>query len=211
MKRDTLIITLVLAAAGAVVIWFGVQLVLQSNGPKKKDIIVTAPPVTAEDAVRGGQNAPVTIVEFGDFQCPFCNTVAGVLERIVGEYPDGVRVVWKDYFDESQHPEALKAAVAARCAQAQGKFWEYHDLLFANSTLLSSTLYPTLARELSLNEEQFAACLSGPTPQIILQGLQQGLERGITSTPHLFVNSVQKSGTISYEDLLSLIRQQVSP
>ena len=211
MKRDTLIVILLLASAGMVVLWFGFQLVLQSGGPQKRDIVTSPPPVAADDPVRGSPAAAVTIVEFGDMQCPFCGSLSGVLERIVADYPDDVRIVWKDYFDEVLHPEALNAAVAARCAQAQGKFWEYHDLLFANSTLLSPTLYPTLARELSLDEGRFAACLAGPVPPVIGKGLEEGLERGITATPHLFVNSIQKSGTISYEDLVTLIRQQLLP
>ena len=91
--------------------------------------------VAANDPVKGPANAPITIIEFSDYQCPFCARVNPTLDRIRQTYPDKVRIVFKD-FPLPNHPEAPKASEAAYCAGEQGKYWEMHDRLFANQQAL---------------------------------------------------------------------------
>src|SRR4029079_8656742 len=92
--------------------------------------------VPADDPPIGPASAPVTLIEFSDFQCPFCQRVAPTLKQIRATYGDRVRIVWKDFPLTQIHPQACDAAQAGNCAQEQGKFWEFHDQLFANQAAL---------------------------------------------------------------------------
>src|SRR5262249_7270265 len=106
----------------------------------------------------GPEHAPVTIVEFSDFECPYCRQSAEVLKTLSQLYGARLRVIYRDYFGPN-HPHALPAAEAARCAGEQGKFWEYHDLLFDRQSSGSGWDFPTLAKELGLQQRQFETCL----------------------------------------------------
>ena len=113
--------------------------------------------VGADDAALGAANAPVTIVEFSDFQCPFCQRVAPTLKQLKSAYGDKVRIVWKDFPLTQIHPEAFKAAEAGNCAREQGKFWEYHDRLFANQQMLQPDALKTHATAVGMDGQKFNA------------------------------------------------------
>jgi len=208
MNKSTLAVVLLLCVGAVVLLIYGYS-VLSRGGSDDPTIVSVPPPVTERDPVLGSSDARVTIIEFSDFECPFCKNSQSILTEILEKYPDDVRLVWKDMPNEDSHPHAASAARAARCAQDQGKFWEYHDLLFANQAQLSDETYTVLAGTLNLNVPAFQSCLLRPVPDVVRQGLQEGLDRGITATPHYFVNSLQKSGSITIAELESLVKSEL--
>src|SRR5204862_1044705 len=110
---------------------------------------------TSDAPVRGPASAPVTIAEFSDFQCPFCSKVGPTIKQVEAVYKDKVRVVWKHMPLTSIHPNAMGAAVAAEAARNQGKFWEFHDKLFANQSKLAANDLKQCAKELGLDMARF--------------------------------------------------------
>jgi len=161
--------------------------------------------VDPEDPVRGAKDAAVTIVEFSDFQCPYCNRVQQSLDRILQEYGDRVQLVFKQ-FPLGNHPEARPAAEATLCAKDQGKFWEMHDWVFGNQRQLQREGYIGEAKELGLDVELFTACLDDHrhTAQVDLNG-EQGKSWGVTGTPAAFVNGRFMSGAQPYESFRDVV------
>jgi len=153
----------------------------------------------------GVDNAPVTIVEFSDFQCPFCRQVQPTLKRLMTDYAGKVRLVFRDFPLRSIHPQAQKAAEAAQCAAEQQKFWSYHDKLFAATSLQVADL-KKYAHELDLNEEQFTSCLdSNKYAGGIDADMQAGQNAGVNATPTFFVNGYPLSGAASYEHFKEVV------
>lgn len=207
MHKNTVFLVLLFASAVLVLFVYGAKLYVDSRPPERDELVTTAPIVGPADPVIGPQDAAVTIIEFGDFQCVFCQASRDVLARIRTDYPDDVRIVWKDFPDVDGHAQALPAARAARCAQDQGKFWEYHDLLFVNQTLLSDTLYAQIASELKLNTDTFQQCMQRPVPSVVSANIQAGIDRGVSSIPHFFFNDIQQNGSIEYTEASMIIEQ----
>src|SRR5688500_52531 len=135
---------------------------LRKGGPALR-VIIDAPrhevTLAATDPSIGSASAPVTLVEFSDFQCPFCQRVAPTLKQVQKTYGDKVRIVWKDFPLTQIHPEAFKAGEAAHCAGEQGKFWEYHDRLFANQQALQPDSLKKYAADAGLDAAKFNACV----------------------------------------------------
>ena len=163
---------------------------------RKADVRITLPylepPVLAIDPEGdrrlGSDRAPITIVEFSDFQCPYCQQSVKMLKALRQLYGERIRIVYRDY-PGPNHPYALRAAEAARCAGEQDRFWEYHDLLFARQSSGKGWDFLALAKELGLQQPAFAGCLSsGRFREQITKDLQDGLQLGITSTPTFFIN-----------------------
>jgi protein-disulfide isomerase len=166
--------------------------------------------VRADDPAKGPAVAPVTVVLFSDFQCPFCSKVEPVLKQIEKTYPREVRIVWK-HLPLSFHPNALPAARAAEAARAQGKFWEMHDALFASQQGLSEPLYARKAAELGLDLERFKKDLSSDgTARRIAE--DQGLAgaAGATGTPTLFVNCRKVVGAQPFEAFRTVIDEELA-
>ena len=142
----------------------------------------------AADPARGLAGAPIQLVEFSDFECPFCRQLEPVLTRLRDRYGDRLRLVWKD-FPLSIHSQAPHAAEAARCAGDQGRFWEYHDRLFAAQPSLSPDDLRQYASDLKLDLDSFAACLARGTHRAdITAGLEEGARHGVAATPTVFIN-----------------------
>jgi protein-disulfide isomerase len=161
------------------------------------------------DPVRGGQQAEVTIMEFGDFECPHCAEIYPNLLKILVEYKGKVKLIWKD-FPIPSHPQARLAALAARCAAEQGKFWEYHDYLFENQESLSRELYNQIALELNLNLAEFNKCLEGQDKiELVGQGLTDGQKLGVDATPYLFVGNQVFNYALSYEELKGVVDEEL--
>ena len=138
---------------------------------------------------RGPADAPVVIVEFSDFQCPFCKTVVGTVKQAMDRYPGKVRWIFRDFPIAGLHPEAPKAHEAARCAGAQGKFWEYHDLLFERSPRMRPEDLKQYAADLKLDEAAFAQCLDESRfAAAVAADIEEGANLGITGTPIFYVN-----------------------
>ena len=153
----------------------------------------------------GPANAPVTIVEFSDFQCPYCRQAQGTLKQLMAVYEGKVKLVFRDFPLRNIHPQAQKAAEAAQCAAEQHKFWPYHDKLFASTNFQMDEL-KKFAQELELNMEQFTSCLdSGKHAAGIDADMQAGQQAGVNATPTFFVNGYPLSGAASYERFKELV------
>jgi protein-disulfide isomerase/copper chaperone CopZ len=162
--------------------------------------------ITSNDHIRGNINAPVTLVEFSDFECPFCERHAPTMEKILQDYPQKVRLVYK-HFPLGFHPNAQKAAEASECASEQGKFWEYHDELFTNlNNGFSTEKFKQFAKDLGLNTSTFNSCLdSGKYTQKVQNDYQEGLTKGVNGTPATFINGQLTSGALPYESFKQII------
>ena len=148
-------------------------------------------------APKGDPDAPVVIIEFSDFQCPYCGRhVTNTIPQLVEEYIDtGKAVYYYRDFPLSFHAEAKPAAVAARCANEQGEFWEYHDILFENSQSLSTDNYKQWAEDLGLDTEQFNSCLDEQKyADDVDADFTAGAQAGVSGTPSFFINGVKLVG-----------------
>lgn len=161
--------------------------------------------------VRGNAKANVMIVEFSDFQCPYCREVAATLKNVLAKHEGSVALAFRDMPIPQIHPQAEMAAEAARCAGEQGKFWEYHDLLFGNQNKLDRNGLVEQARSLKLDEKQFDSCLTAEKykPQI-QQDSQDGMRAGVTGTPGFFINGIFLSGAQSEATFEKAIQEQLS-
>ncbi len=165
--------------------------------------------VAAEGPSKGAPGAKVTIVEFSDFQCPYCRRQEDALHRLLDDYPGKVRLVYRD-FPLDGHPDAAKAAQAGACADDQGKFWAMHDKLFENQQALAVDKLKAYAREAGLDGAKFDACLDGDKDLARVQkSLTDGEKAGVEGTPALFVNGRMMSGATSYEDLRAAVDDEL--
>jgi protein-disulfide isomerase len=165
---------------------------------------------TAGRPSRGAADAPVTIVEFADFECPFCGGVFPILQRIEKNYEGKVRFVYRHFPLTSIHPHAQKAAEASICAAEQGRFWEFHDSLFSNQRALTVDDLKRRAQEFKLNTADFNACLdSGRQAGAVKQDAAEGTQAGVTGTPTIFINGRRLSGSQSYADLQAVIDDEL--
>jgi len=186
---------------------------LRKGAPAVKTTL--APPrqqiaLTADDPAQGSASAPVTIIEFSDFQCPFCAQAAPTLARIRSVYGDKVRFVWKDFPLTQIHPQAFIAAQAGRCAAEQGKFWNYHDHLFANREALMADDLKKYAAELKLDTAKFNACLdSEKYSERVRQGINEGSTIGVNSTPATYINGRLVSGAQPYANFAAVIDDEL--
>ncbi len=179
-----------------------------------------------DDPVRGDHDAPITIVEFSDFQCPFCarfqiQTLPLILEQYVET--GKVKFVYRDFPIQNSHPNAMPAAAASECAHEQNKYWEYHDALFENQGVWNKvdiasavTIFKEFAVELDLNQDQFSNCLdSGKYIEEINNDLKDGRDYGITGTPGFFIGNeengfVKLNGAQPFEAFKNIIDSQLN-
>jgi protein-disulfide isomerase len=167
------------------------------------------PSILIQDSpVRGESNQPVVLAEFSDFQCPFCARAKATVDEFMAKHGREVALTFKHFPLSQIHPEALPAAKAARAAQNQGKFWEYHDRLFARQKELGETLYVNLAEELGLNREQFERDRQSPeTTTIINRDIELGRALGIEGTPFFLMNGRPLAGAVSLAEMEQLLTQ----
>jgi predicted DsbA family dithiol-disulfide isomerase len=186
---------------------------LSSLRSREKVVMLISPPrifVSIDPArVRGLVKAPITIVEFSDFECPYCGGVEDTLRQLESQYPTQIRLAYRD-FPLDFHPSAEPSAEASRCALAQGKYWQYHDLLFANQQHLESSDLLKLAVRLDLDLKIFHACISRKTYKADVQhDVDEGKKLGITGTPAFFINGILVSGAIPLEEFARLIDREL--
>ena len=159
---------------------------------------------------RGPADAPVTIVEFSDFQCPYCRRVQPTLISLLEKYPGKVSLVYKDLPLRRIHPEAQKAAEAARCAGEQGKFWEYHDALFEIRRITKDD-FTRVASNLELDTPEFVGCLdSGKHQSTVDADFDQAMQIGAQSTPVFYINGIQLKGAQSIDAFLQIIEAELA-
>jgi protein-disulfide isomerase len=165
--------------------------------------------VAATGPSRGPANAPVTIVEFADFQCPYCARILPALDQLMQSYGDKVRLVYRQ-FPLTIHNNAEIAARASLCANEQGKFWEMHDGMFANQRALDAAQLKTTAANLNLDADAFNECLdSGRYADQVAADTAAGTEAGVSGTPALFVNGRFIAGAVPLEDITKIVDDEL--
>ncbi|HKD41470.1 MAG TPA: thioredoxin domain-containing protein [Myxococcaceae bacterium] len=165
--------------------------------------------VEAKGPARGPNNAPITLVEFSDFQCPFCGKAHDTVEQVMQSYAGKVRLVFR-HFPLEFHKNAEKAAEASMCANEQGKFWEYHDVLFKNQQTLEVPQLKDHATEVGLDGSTFATCLdSGKYKKAVDEDMAAGQKVGVSGTPAFFINGVMLSGAQPFDEFKKVIDQEL--
>lgn len=160
---------------------------------------------------RGPADAPVMIVEFSDYQCPYCRRAQDTLRQVMAKYPGRVAHAFRDFPLDEIHPRARAAAEAARCAGEQGKFWEYHTRLFERFGQLDRATLEAHAAELGLEAEKFKACLdTGKYRDAIQHDLEEGQRLGVEGTPAFFVNGILLSGAQPLEEFEKIISAELA-
>ena len=181
---------------------------------KKYEVAVMMEPprreVEATGPSHGPANAPVTIVEFSDFECPFCSRVVPTLKQVEQNYGDKVRLVYRQ-FPLGMHQHAQKAAEASLCANEQGKFWEMHDKMFAQQQALSVDGLKAKAGEIGLDADRFNQCLdTAKYADQIKADVKAGAQAGVSGTPAMFVNGIFVNGAVPYEQLAKMIDEELA-
>jgi protein-disulfide isomerase len=160
--------------------------------------------------VRGNRSAPVMIVEFSDYQCPYCRQVEGTIKQVMAKYGDKVSLAYRDLPLYAIHPQAMMAAQATRCASEQGKFWEYHDQLFTTSKLEKDDLIGH-ARNLKLDDKRFDSCLASEKYKAdVEKDEQEGRRAGVNGTPGFFINGIALAGAQGQEAFERVIDDELA-
>ncbi len=168
-------------------------------------LIRLAVPVSEDDHIRGPVDAPVTLVEYGDFECPFCGQAYPILKELEARYPRDLRVVFR-HFPLEQHPHAEKAAEASEFAADAGRFWPMHDRLYEHQDQLDVRHLPEHARALGVDPQALAIALRDQTYRPIVEEMKEGGEEsGIPGTPALFLNGVLFEDEVSLAGLAQAI------
>jgi protein-disulfide isomerase len=181
----------------------------------KSNIHVALTPPTQKVSVGalpivGPQDAVVTVVEFADYQCPYCRQVEPSMEKLRETYKDRIKYSYRD-FPLPMHQYAEKAAEASRCAGDQGKFWPYHDLVFKSDTNLDDAKLKSIAHDVNLDTTKFDKCLdNAQDADAVKTDLQAGKSLGITGTPTVFVNGHVITGAVGYDTFKELVDQQIA-
>jgi len=160
----------------------------------------------------GPEDAPITIVEFSDYQCPFCvRWHDQVYEQLMAAYPGKIRFVYRHLPLTSIHPEAMPAAEAAMCAGEQNAYWQYHERLFANQQALGATLYDQIATDIGLNVDAFNSCLAAHKYQAQIQAdMDFAIGLGVQSTPTFFINGLAMVGAQPLTTFTQLIDKELA-
>lgn len=182
---------------------------MMTRVPNLSDILA-GPIITADDPALGSIGVPVDIVIYSDFKCRYCIDQEKIIKQALEKYQGKVRLVWKDYPEKDLGSESFQAAVAARCAAVQGKFWEYHDLLFVETGSLNDEVYLDLAKRAGLDKGVFDDCLENQsTRKYILSNMTEADALEISGVPFVYVNDQKLSGEISFDDLCKEIDSQL--
>ncbi len=177
------------------------------------EILLTAPryDVAAEGPSKGPSDARVTIIEFSDFQCPYCQRVLSTVSQVLEKYPEDVRLVYRHLPLDRIHPSARGAAEAAACAEEQGQFWAYHDKLFANNRALAKEDLLRYATDAGLDATSFQACVDERRfKDKVETDLQAARAVGISGTPAFVVNGILLSGAQPPEAFFKVIDQELA-
>ncbi len=168
-------------------------------------------PVSARDHAEGPADAPMTLVEYGDYQCPYCGAAYPVVKRLQKSLGKKLRFVFRNFPLTQAHPYALIAAEAAEAAALQGKFWEMHDLLFEQQALLEADIIPTWAERLGLDLAKLGNDISqGDVEKRIKEDRQSGIRSGVNGTPTFFINGTRFDGPPDYGSLLAALESALA-
>ena len=176
----------------------------RKSNTKRLPVRIEGSPMT------GNKEAPVTIVEFTDFECPFCEAVQPSIQKILKSYPKEVRLVFK-HFPLQLHRNAKRAHLAAACAEEQGRFWEYRNELFQDQRALKRNDLLGYAEKLGLNRSSFEQCLDQETYLWKIQeDIKEGFGIGVSGTPTFLINGISLPGAQSFVSFQHLIEQELS-
>ncbi|HJS19449.1 MAG TPA: thioredoxin domain-containing protein [Anaerolineales bacterium] len=159
--------------------------------------------------ILGSEDAPVTVIEFADFQCPYCTGAESIVKQIVSQYPGKIKFIYRHFPLSAIHPHAMQSAMASECANEQGKFWEMHDLIFhrqqnlKGDNLSNEDFFVNIAREIGIDVFSFNDCLDRQAfNDYISQDISDGLKYGVNRTPTFFVNREKVVGVSSLESAI---------
>jgi protein-disulfide isomerase len=165
-------------------------------------------PVSTGDHIQGPAEAAVTLVEYGDYECPYCGAAYPLVKSIVKRLAAKLRFVFRNMPLNEMHPNAELAAEAAECAAAQGKFWEMHDALYEHQSELGADLLRTLARQLRLDVPQFDSDLvSRKFREHVKRDFMSGVRSGVAGTPTFFINGERYDGALDERSLTAALLQ----
>ncbi len=211
MKRSPLFLGSLTLVALLLLLVYGISAVapmFKASPEELKDTTPkpTMPQVDFGNPSLGPINAKLTLVVFGDYQCPSCAAFSLTVQELLVDFPNDLRVVWKDVPNTSQHPEARNAALAARCADEQGAFWSYHNLLMSSQSALNGSNYDIFALELGLDRNLFATCLQEKRPNRLIQrDLDEAISLGINATPYFYIGDQPNSGSVRKDRMKLMI------
>ena len=182
-----------------------VQVMLKMPAVYRAPIDLTGAPA------KGPDRAPVTIVEFSDFHCPYCRGVQSTLQQVLEKYPNDVRLVYKHYPIDSLHPQARRVSEASWCAQQQQRFWEFHDAVYASPPDASDAAIASFATKAGLDIKTFDACLaSGKAEPVVQAHISEGEHYGVNGTPGFFVNGRLLSGAVPLNSFSEIIDEELA-
>jgi protein-disulfide isomerase len=162
--------------------------------------------VSDQDHVEGSADAPLTLVEYGDYQCPYCGAAYPVVKRLQKKLGKKLRFVFRNFPLTQAHPYALIAAEAAEAAALQGKFWEMHDLLFEQQTFLEPEMIPLWAKRIGLDLRKFENDIrEGVVEDRIKEDRQSGIRSGVNGTPTFYMNGIRYDGSPDYHSMLEAL------
>jgi protein-disulfide isomerase len=196
-----------LGLGGGYLLWGSTQSSAAANAAPIRRVDVS----TDDDPSIGPADAPVTIIEFSDYQCPYCQVwYKQVYQQLLASYPNKIRFVYRD-LPLPMHPEAIPAAEAAECADEQGAYWKYHDALFTQQNGLNRAAYEQYAADLGLDTKAFVACLDSHRYQAEIQADASDATRvGISGTPSFVVNGRILIGALPFSEFKAVIDEELA-
>jgi protein-disulfide isomerase len=199
-------IAFILGLGGGYLLWGGTRSTVAADATPVRRVDVS----TDDDPSIGPANAPVTIIEFSDYQCPYCQVwYRQVYQQLLASYPNKIRFVYRD-LPLPMHPEAMPAAEAADCAGDQGAYWKYHDALFDQKYGLNRAAYEHYASDLGLDAKAFATCLDSQRYQNEVQADANDAARiGLTGTPSFVINGRILIGALPFSDFKAVIDEEL--
>ena len=167
-------------------------------------------PVNDKDHIEGGPDAAVTVVEYGDYQCPYCGDAYGIVKQVQQRFGSRMRLAFRNFPLTEIHPQAMAAAVLAEYAATHGKFWQAHDALYEHQQQLGGELYLAIARKLGLPEDGLREALeSGEYAARIQDDMDGGIRSGVNGTPAFFINGQLYNVRGGFEDLANPIAELI--
>lgn len=167
-------------------------------------------PITVDDHIEGDLNALLTLVEYGDYECPFCEMVYPIIKRVQKYFGKQLKFVFRNFPQTEMHPHAEIAAEAAEFAGSRGHFWEMHDLIYENQEALSLELLFKLVEEVGLPRTDLKNTLENRTFETkIRNDFNGGVRSGVNGTPTFFINDLRYNGSFEYEELISALNHTI--
>ena len=167
-------------------------------------------PVSDKDHIEGAAGAAVTLVEYGDYQCPYCGAAYGIVKQVQQRFGDRMRLVFRNFPLTEMHPQAMPAAIVAEFAGAQGRFWQAHDALYEHQRQLGGELYLAIAHKLGLPEDGLRAAFESDDYVARIQAeMDGGIRSGVNGTPTFFINGVRFEPQRGFEELFDAVQAQL--